>query len=59
MRFKDVGHMAIVALHILPLTSHVYALNLDVDNQGKRLEQEDAYPHIFSKLELLIMLSLQ
>ncbi|KAJ5148182.1 hypothetical protein N7526_001534 [Penicillium atrosanguineum] len=30
---KDAGHMAIVALHILLLTSCVYALDLNVDNQ--------------------------
>ncbi|KAJ5218434.1 uncharacterized protein N7498_000533 [Penicillium cinerascens] len=33
MRFKDAGHMALVALHVLPLAGHVYALDLNVDSQ--------------------------
>ena len=35
MMFKGAGHMAIVALHVLPFTSHVYALDLNIDSQGK------------------------
>lgn len=38
MRFKGAGHMAIVALRILPFIGHVYALDLDVNSQGKRLD---------------------
>ncbi|CAG8088732.1 unnamed protein product [Penicillium salamii] len=33
MMFRGAGHIAIVALHILPFTSHVYALELNVDSQ--------------------------
>jgi hypothetical protein len=56
MKFKSAGNMAIVALHILPFTGHVYALDLDVDNQGKRLDHRDVYPSIISKAKWLITL---
>lgn len=56
--FQGAGHMAIVALHILPFTSHVYALDLNVDDQGKRLDVRHIYP-IVLMAELLITLFFQ
>lgn len=41
--FRGAGHIAIVALHILPFTSHVYALELNVDSQGKDLDIHNSY----------------
>lgn len=57
MRFQGGVHMAIAALQILPLTSHVYALDLDIDNQGKGFCHRDIRPPIVLCAEWLIILS--
>lgn len=52
MRFKGAGHMAILALRILPFASHVCAINLDVNDQRKEWDRgEYIYsPYHFEEL---------
>lgn len=43
MMFRSGARMAIAALHLLSLTTHVFALDLDLGSQGKRLRHRDLY----------------
>lgn len=55
MRVKGAGHMAVLALRILPFASHVCAINLDVNDQRKKLDRgEYIFSQSFRRAELLI-----
>lgn len=47
--------MAVLALRILPFASHVCAINLDVNDQRKKLDRgEYIFSQSFRRAELLI-----
>lgn len=46
MILQGARHIAILALHILLFISYVYALELDIESRGKKLDSRDIHSMI-------------